>query len=87
MALLGGRHPKVATHMHVNLFEVETLRALVEQAGFRVDEIASDEDPDVGGGGALSLASDKALRFALGKTGLLARLRRGAHLELLARRP
>jgi SAM-dependent methyltransferase len=87
MSLLGGRHPTVATHMHVNLFEVESLRALVEQVGLRVDAITSDADPDLGGGGALAFASEKVVRLALGRSGVLERLRRGAHLEVLARRP
>lgn len=84
LTVLRGHHPSVATHMHVNLFDADSLRALAHRAGFRIDELSSDGDPDLGGAGALALASQRAARATLGP--LLERLRRGAHLELWARR-
>jgi len=86
MALRRGRHPTVATHMHVNLFDAGSLRALVEGAGLRVDRLTSDDDPDLSWSSPAMLVVEKALRWSLGRTHLLSRGKRGAHLELLARR-
>ena len=87
LALRRGAHPTVATHMHVNLFDAGSLRALVEGAGLRVDELGSDDDPDLSWSSPAMLLPEKALRWAMGRTRLLSRSKRGAHLELVARRP
>ena len=86
MALRRGRHPTVSTHMHVNLFDAGSLRALAENAGLRVDSLTSDDDPDLSWPSPALLLVEKALRLGLGRTGLLSRGKRGAHLELIARR-
>jgi SAM-dependent methyltransferase len=86
MALRRGRHPTVATHMHVNLFDAGSLRALVERAGLRVELLTSDDDPDLAWPSPAMLVVEKALRLGLGRTGVLSRGKRGAHLELVARR-
>jgi hypothetical protein len=73
--------------MHVNLFDAGSLRALVEGAGLRVDALASDDDPDLAWTSPAMLLPEKALRWALARTRLLSLGKRGAHLELVARRP
>jgi 2-polyprenyl-3-methyl-5-hydroxy-6-metoxy-1,4-benzoquinol methylase len=98
LELLAGRHPHVATHMHVNLFERASLRTLAERHGFQTIETGCDDDPalsvlDLARAdappllAAPALAVDKGLRWLATRSRLPSRLGRGAHIEIIARKP
>ena len=80
--LLGGAHPTVATHVHVNLFTAPALARLAREAGFSVGECATTDGVDVS-------AADLVLeRLPSGPAGLLfapaSALDKGVHRVLAA---
>jgi hypothetical protein len=52
----------------------------------RVDRLVSDDDPDLSWSSPAGMIVEKVVRLGLGRTHLLSRGKRGAHLELVARR-
>jgi SAM-dependent methyltransferase len=94
LRLLGGRHPSVATHMHVNLFTAPALRALAQAHDLLVRELSTDDSVDVSAtdwflghapdGAVAALALDKLAAAVARRWRLPSRFGRGAQLELIA---
>lgn len=101
MRLLGGSHPYVATHVHVNLFTAGSLRRLAEETGFVVRSLGTDDQVDLSAAdwfverlperaplcAAPAFAVDRLVRGVASSARLPSRLGLGAHLEAVLVRP
>jgi SAM-dependent methyltransferase len=102
LRLLGGTHPAVATHVHVNLFTAGALRRLAHDAGFHVRACAATDGIDVSAADlvverfprmtgdllfAPAAALDKGIRRLLSMAAVPSVLGFGSHLDAMLVKP